>query len=163
MKSLLLISPFLLQNAIMIVDEFYFHYQRGLPRWERIGHPLDTLTILSCFSWILFIPPHPFSTKVYLSLAIFSCLFVTKDEWVHIRFCRPGENWIHAILFMLHPLLLISAFLIWPLLHSTEPSILKIFFYGQFSLTILFLIYQILYWNFLWKEQPKSTIASTTI
>jgi len=28
----------------MGVDEFYFHRRRGLPRWERLAHPLDTMT-----------------------------------------------------------------------------------------------------------------------
>ncbi|MFO1519475.1 MAG: hypothetical protein U1F57_07455 [bacterium] len=166
--------PFILQALVMIADEFYFHYRRGLPLWERIGHPLDTLTVLACFGWIYWQAPTVFHVKVYVALAIFSILFVTKDGKVHTRYCVAGENWLHDLLFILHPLVLIAAFLIWPSLHpdalgifpaswETSPFLRK-FFQGQLLLMILFWIYQIVYWNFLWKApeslSPKSTTTS---
>ena len=46
---------------------------------------------------------------VYAGLAVFSCLFVTKAEWLHARLCGPGEQWIHSLLFLLQPAALISA------------------------------------------------------
>jgi hypothetical protein len=60
----------------MAVDEFYFHRRRGLPRWERLGHPLDTLTALACFVWLLSAAPSASSLSVYTGLSVFSCLFV---------------------------------------------------------------------------------------
>ena len=50
--------PIVLQGVIMVVDEGWFHRTRGLPRWERIGHPLDTLTIVLCLAWLLATSPH---------------------------------------------------------------------------------------------------------
>jgi hypothetical protein len=41
MKYLLLLPP-IVQAITMFVDEFYFHFALGQPRWERMGHPLDT-------------------------------------------------------------------------------------------------------------------------
>ncbi len=161
---LLLISPFALQGLAMAVDEGYFHRQRGLPRWERIGHPLDTLTILACFGWLALVPPSPFSSAIYLGLAAFSCLFVTKDEFVHAKFCSPAEQWLHAVLFVLHPLVLAAGAVIWPALHlggeipwSGLTRYLGVgafeagMVWTQLAIICGFLLYQVGYWNFVWK------------
>src|SRR5215471_94772 len=102
-NSLILLTPFPLQMICMAVDEIHFHRRRGLPRWERLGHPLDTLTVLACFVWLLTAAP-----------SAFSCLFVTKDEPTHSKYCSSGDHWLHAMLFILHPLVLLSAGLLWP-------------------------------------------------
>src|SRR5262245_51416141 len=113
LNSLFLFIPFLLQMGCMTLDEFHFHRRRGLPRWERVGHPLDTLTALTCFGWLLFTTPSAFSISVYAALSVFSCLFVTKDESVHTKHCGSGEHWLHAMLFILHPLVMLCAGLLW--------------------------------------------------
>jgi 2-polyprenyl-6-hydroxyphenyl methylase/3-demethylubiquinone-9 3-methyltransferase len=95
----LILVPLVLQGAAMAVDELVFHRRRGLPRWERIGHPLDTLTIIACIAWLL----AGGSLTGYVVLAVFSTLFVTKDEWIHAEHCSGGEQWLHAVLFILHP------------------------------------------------------------
>ncbi len=48
--------PFALQGLAILVDEFYFHRRRGLPIWERWGHPLDTLSLLICWLFLLCLP-----------------------------------------------------------------------------------------------------------
>jgi hypothetical protein len=55
--SELSLIPFVLQMLRMIGDEFYFHRRRTLPRWEWLGHPLDTLSVLLCWSVILLTKP----------------------------------------------------------------------------------------------------------
>jgi len=50
MKYLLLL-PLVEQGLAILVDEFYFHFARGLPRWEHLGHPLDTFTVLAPILW----------------------------------------------------------------------------------------------------------------
>jgi hypothetical protein len=76
---LLLPVLLLLQMLAMCVDEMLFHRARGLPRWERIGHPLDTLTAALCYGWLLFVPPSAsHALGVYIGLCAFSCLFITK-------------------------------------------------------------------------------------
>jgi hypothetical protein len=52
----ILILPFVAQGLAIAVDEFYFHRKRGLPRWERVGHPVDTFSVLLCFLFVLFVP-----------------------------------------------------------------------------------------------------------
>ncbi len=137
----LLVAPLALQALAMLVDEGYFHRRRGLPRWERIGHPLDTLTIIACLVWLLAVG----AGAGYVVLAVFSCLFVTKDEPVHAKHCTPGEQWLHAVLFVLHPVVL-AAFALLP------PAILV----GQLALTIAVLVYQVVYWNVL---RPRDDAA----
>ncbi|MGH9889303.1 MAG: hypothetical protein ACREBE_27460, partial [bacterium] len=106
--------PIVLQGVAMVVDEGWFHRTRGLPRWERIGHPLDTLTIVLCLAWLLATSPQSSAAlPVYIGLAIFSTLFVTKDEGVHARLCSGGEQWLHAVLFVLHPIVLAAFAYLW--------------------------------------------------
>jgi len=155
-NALFLFIPFPLQMICMAVDEIHFHRRRGLPRWERLGHPLDTLTVLACFVWLLAAPPSAFSLNVYAGLSVFSCLFVTKDEPVHSKHCRSGEHWLHAILFILHPLVLLSAGLLWPAWRQQPLSFIhytgfeRNFLAVNTLLTLAFGLYQLIYWNFLW-------------
>ena len=172
MASRYLLIPFALQMLCMVFDEFYFHWRRSLPRWERLGHPLDTLTVLSCWLFILFVRPSAVTIPIYIALAIFSCLFVTKDEWVHTQVCQPTENWLHAMLFVLHPLMLLSGGLLWAGLHLDTAAFTLIHYEGfertflimNTALTLLFGMYQFIYWNWIWKPllSPRSTTTSTT-
>lgn len=163
-----ILSAFFIQGIAMFFDEFYYHQKRGLPRWEKIGHPLDTLSTLSCFLFLYILPPTERNLIIYAGLAVFSCLFITKDEVVHAKECSPGEQWLHSILFILHPITLIAAVFIWPLLHTGTPTTvnlvftpenlwaakyLPLFILGQIVLIIIFMIYQITYWNFYAKDK----------
>jgi hypothetical protein len=157
LDSRYVIIPFVLQVVCMGVDELYFHRQRGLPRWERLGHPLDTLTVLFCMLWILFVPPTMPTILSYVGLSIFSCFFITKDELIHHSHCRAGEHWLHAVLFVLHPVILISAGLLWPAAHQQSFSWLqyngyeRAFLWGNTLMIFGFGLYQFIYWNLLWK------------
>ncbi|HKQ72359.1 MAG TPA: hypothetical protein VJ810_01430 [Blastocatellia bacterium] len=154
--SLFLFIPFPLQMICMAVDEIHFHRRRGLPRWERLGHPLDTLTVLACFMWLLIAEPGAFSMGVYAGLSAFSCLFVTKDEPVHSKYCSSGEHWLHAMLFILHPLVLLCAGLLWQAGRQPSLSFIRYtgfergFLLANTLLTLAFGLYQLIYWNFLW-------------
>ncbi|HEY0192732.1 MAG TPA: bifunctional 2-polyprenyl-6-hydroxyphenol methylase/3-demethylubiquinol 3-O-methyltransferase UbiG [Kofleriaceae bacterium] len=142
-----------LQGAVMVVDEGWYHRRRGLPRWERIGHPLDTLTLAACLGWLLIAnPTRPAALPVYVGLAIFSTLFVTKDEFVHARICGPGEHWLHAVLFVLHPIVLAAFGLVWWTGHSGLLA-------GQLAITLAFLAYQVFYWNVI-AARPTATTAA---
>lgn len=152
-SSQLLLIPFFLQMICMGFDELYFHRQRSLSQWERIGHPLDTLTVLLCFGWMLIFAPTQWAIMGYISLSAFSCLFITKDEKIHQLECKAVEHWLHAVLYILHPIILLSAGLLWPVLHSQLSSWLSFggwerqFLLGNIILTLLFGLYQFIYWN----------------
>jgi hypothetical protein len=144
--------PILLQGLIMAIDEFYFHRKRGLGTWEKIGHPLDTLTLLAAIIIAAFTPYAPATFIVFLGLSIFSCLFVTKDEFVHSREAPPFENWLHSLLFLLHPVLLLSIHELWV---RGQSNLLQ-----YLALAVLaFATYQALYWNF-FRRKPYDLAAS---
>lgn len=140
------VVPLALQALAMLVDEVWFHRRRELPRWERIGHPLDTLTIALCLGWLLCASPGSSAALPgYIALAIASTLFVTKDEGVHARLCSAGEHWLHAVLFALHPIVLAAFAWLW---WHGDHALLAI----QLALTLAFFAYQTIYWNVL---QPR--------
>jgi hypothetical protein len=152
---------FLAHAAAMVVDEAWFHRRRGLPRWERWGHPADTLTVLLCYVLALVLAPGRDGAALYVAAAALSTLFVTKDEWVHAGNCTGGEMWLHAFLFAMHPVLLALAGL-WRF-RSPAPgaeaghAFFGAFLAGQAAVTGIFLLWQILYWNGPWAPPLPAT------
>ncbi len=162
---ILALLPFAIQALGMFFDEGYFHIRRGLPKWERIGHPIDTSSVLACLAFVLFVPYSTTALTLYILLAIFSCVLVTKDEFVHKEHCPAAENWLHAILFTLHPITLTCAGFIWPVVQDvevtpwiahwlSEKESLRLFLQMQLGTTSLFFLYQIIFWNIIWKNKP---------
>jgi hypothetical protein len=161
------IIPFVIQGLAIFFDEAVFHVRRGLPLWERIGHPLDTLTVIICMAFVVFVPFTSLNLFFYVLLAIFSTLFITKDEFVHNEHCPANEQWLHAILFVLHPITLISAGFIWPVVQEvpvtpwisswlSNPEMLFLFLIGQLATMIVFMVYQIIYWNIFYRADHET-------
>jgi hypothetical protein len=143
----ILLAPAALQALAMFVDEGWFHRRRGLPRWERVGHPVDTASAALCYGWLLLRRPgEPGALAGYAALALFSCLLVTKDEFVHARHCAPGEHWLHAVLFVLHPVVFAAFGALW--WSGAPPGLFAL----QLALTLAFMTYQIAYWSLPWKR-----------
>ena len=140
----LLISPFLVQAIVISVDEFYFHRKRGLPGWELLSHPLDTLCLLGCFAFALTQSYNPMNIKIYIGLCVLSSLLVTKDEAVHRRVCSAAECWLHSILFLIHPVVLMDVAVLWKdsLDKSSVPQE-RTALLILISAAFLFLLYQI--------------------
>lgn len=162
---LLIFIPFCLQALLIGIDEGYFHYKRGLPKWERIGHPLDTFSWLLCLAVTIWVPFTYTARNLYIGCAIFSCLMITKDEFIHKEHCPGMENWLHALLFIVHPITLIAAGMMWPIIQNApvfawlhvlkDHSLsLKYFIEIQALLVFLFFVYQVIFWNFVWKKRP---------
>ena len=159
-----LLLAFALQGLAMFFDEFYYHRKRGLGRWERIGHPADTLFVLACYLFVVFAVPSASNISIFIGLCSFSCLFITKDEFEHKKYCCAQENWLHAILFILHPISFFSLGVIWLLKHHfsfelnqtfADSPLLYSSIYIQITVVSAFIIYQIIYWSFIWK--PKKS------
>lgn len=134
----------IVQGFAILLDEFFFHIRRPMPKWERLGHPLDTGLVIGCLLFLYFFDRTPLTENIYIGLAVLSCICVTKDEWVHRKYCSAEEMWLHAVLFMMHPLVLFTAFREW---ETARPLFLLL------SLAVgVFFIYEVVYWNFV---EPK--------
>jgi hypothetical protein len=149
-----LLLPAVLQMLAMLADEGWYHRKRGLPKWERLGHPLDTLSVAACYGCLVGTSPGPHALAAYVGLAAFSCLFITKDEFVHSRLCDAHESWLHAVLFVLHPVVFLAFGVIW---WSGQNTWL---IQAQLAATVAFAAYQLLYWSVLWNPPVRSQIAS---
>ena len=129
---------FAAQGALMMVDENWFHRRRDLPRWERIGHPVDTAVFLAALGWACLAPRSPANVAVFAGLSVASCLIITKDEWIHAGRCSGGEQWVHAVLFVIHPVALLGANAIWAAGAPLWPVAACVAALG---------FYQAIYWN----------------
>ena len=144
----ILFLPFILQAVLMAVDE-RIHTKRNLSLWERIGHPLDTFTVVIAFTFLALAPHTTFNLGIYIFLCIISCLFITKDEWVHQKECSPLEQWLHSVLFMLHPLVFVSAGIMW------RKGYGEIFLGVLPFFVSLFMLFQIVRWSFYAKSKTN--------
>jgi hypothetical protein len=163
--KILIFFPFLIHGSVMFLDEFIYHHRRGLPAWERLGHPVDTLFFLSCPLFLLWAEPSATSAWVYLGLAVTSTLIITKDEAVHSKACCAKEQWLHSLLFVLHPIILGILALLWFLgagalespLMMTEvgesADWIRTFLMGYVLTISAFGVYQLVYWNWFRKEE----------
>ncbi len=142
----MLVIVWVIQGLCMFFDEFYFHHRRGLGRWESIGHPVDTLFFLLPFIFCLNFSPVELSESIFIASSIISTLIITKDEWIHAEQSSPAENWLHSLLFILHPLSLGVLYFYW----KNGENFLITFQTGIIS---LFFIYQVVYWNILKKDR----------
>jgi hypothetical protein len=149
-----LLLPAILQMLAMLADEGWYHRRRGLPKWERLGHPLDTLSVAACYGCLVGTTPGPNSLVAYVGLASFSCLFITKDELVHTRLCSASEHWLHAVLFVLHPIVFLAFGIIW--WSGQNLWLIR----AQAAATLSFACYQLLYWSVPWNKPVQSQIAS---
>jgi 2-polyprenyl-6-hydroxyphenyl methylase/3-demethylubiquinone-9 3-methyltransferase len=66
---------------------------------------------------------------------------------VHAKLCSPGEQWLHAVLFALHPIVLAAFAVMWWTGHT--PVLV-----GQLAVVLAFLAYQVLYWNLPRRPMP---------
>ncbi len=146
---ILLTIPFLVQSVAIGLDELVFHVKRGLPKWERIGHPIDTLSVVACFIFVLSTPYSQQALYYYIALALLSCILVTKDEFVHKHHCPAMEHWLHALLFINHPIILAALGLLW------HQNLYRGFIISQLVMISLFCLYQIIYWNFIYVPQEN--------
>lgn len=164
----LLMAPFIIQAGLTFFDEFYYHHKRGLPLWERLGHPLDTITVLSCYLFIIYQEPTPKNLAIYIGLAAFSCLFITKDEFIHHENSGAGEQWLHSMLFVIHPIGLTVLLAYWyggsftGYLSPADMGTFQQFIKVQTIIVSCFLSYQILYWSIPWKKFKSTTNTITT-
>lgn len=142
----LIVSIWILQGVAMFFDEFYFHHKRGLKKWESLGHPIDTLFFLLCFIYTLIASKE--SILGFIILSFVSTIFITKDEFIHAKECDGAENWLHSMLFIIHPLSLIALYYAW---QKGFENIILI----QSLIIFAFGLYQLIYWNFvrkIWKN-----------
>lgn len=140
--------PFCLVSLLMGYDEI-LHQRRGLGAWEKLGHPIDTLTVFVPLSYIALNEYTYHRLVVFIILAAFSCLIITKDEFIHSRECEAIENWIHSMLFILHPIIFATSALIWK--YHPEDHFLTF----QAIAVGVFMIYQVIRWSFSWKERSR--------
>jgi hypothetical protein len=143
--------PLYIQGLLIFFDDVYFHTQRGLAAWERWGHPLDTISYLVCLAFPLYFSPDSQHIKIFIGLSLFSSIFITKDEFVHFKVCKNVEMWIHAVAFALHPICLGVVGYVWYENPSTYATIAP-WIIGP---VLAFLIYQTLFWNFIWQPNQK--------
>ena len=85
-------------------------------------------------------------------------MFVIKDQFVNADVCAPPQH-VHAVLFVVHPLVFAALALLWPLYHALAGAIVWLEQVRgrasalpiQAAILTLYMICQAVYWNLIWK------------
>lgn len=128
------------QGTLSLLDEALFHRWRVLGRTESWSHVFDTGFFALTISMPAFLTPTKTRLALFVLGALISSVGITKDNWIHERECSPGEQWIHSLLFVLHPLVL--ATLAWLWLEQKNPELRGACFLGALA----GVTYQFTYW-----------------
>lgn len=150
------LAPIIIQAIIFAIDEFFFHRKRSLKAWEVLGHPVDTVAFLIPLSLCFLSISISHKEILFLIASVFSCLVITKDEWIHKKESCGTENWLHSLLFILHPVVLFS---IWELQKNNNFITLKIIFCFVFFVFFLQIVNAVKYF-FHKKDIDKSHYSS---
>ncbi len=129
-----------IQGMLLMYDDIVLHQRRGLPRWERIGHPIDTF-FFSLPIGLAAIKGFETSPGVYGGLSLLSCVVILKDEWVHVGRINALEATIHAALFVAHP---VTLYMAWQLAKTGQTMGLLIAWMALVGVAV----FQIIHWNF---------------
>lgn len=129
-----------IQGMLLVYDDLVLHQRRGLPRWERIGHPIDAF----CFSLPIGLAAwkgSETSSTLYGGLSLLSCVIILKDEWIHVGRINALEATLHAALFVLHP---VTLYLAWELAKTGQTFGLLLAWMALVGVVV----FQIIHWNF---------------
>lgn len=128
-----------IQGILLMYDDLVLHRRRGLPRWERIGHPVDAFI----FSLPIALAAYHGSetpSGAYWALSLSSCISILKDEWVHVGRIAAVEATVHAALFIIHP---VTLFMAWNLAQTGQTFGLLLAWIGLLGVVL----FQTIYWN----------------
>ena len=128
------------QAALMVADEWAFHRVRVLGKWESWGHVADSVAFASVLVLPALAAPEGAALGWYVAAGAASTVMVAKDQWIHARECTGSEHWVHALLFSLHPAVLIAVGALWARGEGAEAR-------AFLPLVVLgFSVYQYAYW-----------------
>lgn len=147
MPSFLLPLPLALQGILIVTDEFFFHRKRGLPAWEKYGHPVDMLFTMIPYLVAILFPFGAVSSAWFIAFSVLSSVIITKDEWVHTRLANAPEHWLHSLLFIVHP---VSFFSVWAMWKPESPlgAFGRTVMLTQVLLMLAFACYHFVWWFF---------------
>jgi hypothetical protein len=149
---IILTSSFLgIQGVLMLIDELRYHKERGLDTFEKWSHLVDACSVLFVMLFTIFFEPTSSSQLIFFALVALSALLITKDEKIHQRACSAGEQWLHSLLFLIHIPLLLSIGALWLVYPDS-------WFLPLAAIPVsVWIIYQIIYWNFRYEQPRKHT------
>jgi len=141
-----------LHGILFRIDEFKFHRKRGVQKVELINALFDGFLFLSALAIALFADFSYWSEKIYIALAIVSCLSIAKNEFFY-KGLELGERFTHSLLYVLHPVILFAYYDGWKVNYFD-----KHYYVWLVQLLYVFLgfqaiAYQIIYWNYIY--DPK--------
>lgn len=145
-----------LHALVFFYDEYILHKKRVLSQKEVNSGLIDGLLFLSTVAMTLFTTYTKQLGYLYIALGFLSCLAILKHELFLPSDISPKERLVHAILYVLHPLILYAFYTSWKMNFFATNLTYWMLQLGYFALGFKAISYHVIYWNYIYERNPKN-------
>jgi hypothetical protein len=138
--------------GLFAYDEYALKRKRSLSQSEINSALIDGFLFLSIVALTIFTNFSSTLSYVYIGLAVLSCASIIKNEFFYPDTIKREERVVHALMYVLHPLILYCFYTSW----SMNFFITNMTYW---TMQLLYLIlgfktitYHVIYWNYIHKK-----------
>lgn len=144
----------LLHGILFTFDEYIVHKKRSLSQKEVNSGLIDGVLFLSTVALTLFTKFSSLLEIIYISLGFLSCVAIIKHEMFLPPDITKRERVIHAVLYILHPLILYAFYVSWKSDFFNTNLTYWMMQLGYFALGFKAITYHVIYWNYVYERNP---------
>ncbi len=133
-------------------DEYVLNKRRDLSQGEINSALIDGIIYLSTVAFTIFTTYSDVLGSLYVFLASCSCISIIKNEYFYPNNLPKIERIIHAILYILHPLILYAFYLSWKENFFQTNMTYWMLQLGYMALGFKAMSYHVIYWNFIHRK-----------
>lgn len=139
----------IIHGSLLLYDEYVIHKERGLTKREITGGIIDGFLYIATIAVTIFTSYSEQLAFLYISLATLSCLSIVFHELYYPDKIRKTERIIHALLYIIHPLILFAFYESWKSDMFQNNYTYWMLQLGYFFLAFKTKTYFIIYWNYI--------------
>ena len=133
-------------------DEYILNKKRNLSQKEINSALLDGILYLAAVALTIFTTFSENLGRVYIGLALLSCISVVKNEAIYPGNIPKIERITHAMLYVLHPLILYAFYISWAQNFFQTNMTYWMLQLGYFVLGLKAISYHMIYWNYIHRK-----------
>ena len=145
----------LFHAVLYFLDEHIFHRERGLSTNEIKSGVFDGILFVITVGLTIFTTYSESLSYLYITLATLSCLSIIKHEYFYPEVLSKKERLTHALLYIVHPLILYAFYLSWQSNLFDQNLLYWMLQLAYFALAFKSASFYIIYWNYIYEKDPQ--------
>ena len=145
----------LFHALLYFMDEHIFHRERGLSPSEIKSGMFDGILFVLTVGLTIFSTYSTGLAYLYITLASLSCLSIIKHEYFYPDYLSKRERITHALLYIIHPLILYAFYNSWKSNLFDENLMYWMLQLAYFALAFKSASFYIIYWNYVYERDRE--------